>query len=229
MGQYLDLKGTTNGSLQIEKAGVVLKNNAAKLEVFAADGTTPASITASAVNVTGNSVVVNSDAAEAAADWKYTLTRPAAGMTANVELVLPVDDGTASQVLATDGSGNLSWASAASTASCRKQDTTTLAFGDTSPLALFTLPANAIVNEVRAIIDTAFTGTAPTVSIGIAGTTSKYMGATQNNLKGTAKDIYIANPGEIAVGTTEALIATYAADSADAGSARIIIDYSVPA
>ena len=229
MGTYTDLKGTTAASLQIEKAGVVLKNNTAALEVMAADGTTPAPLTASVLNATGASVVINSDATEAAADWTYTLTAPASGMTANVELTLPVDDGTASQVLQTDGSGNLTWASAASTETSRKQDTTTLAFDTATPLTLFTLPANAIVNEVRVIIDTAFTGTAPTLSAGIAGTVSKYLSATQVELKGTAKDIYIANPGEVAVGTTETLIATYAADTADAGSARIVVDYSVPA
>jgi len=229
MGTYTDLKGTTAASLQIEKSGVKLKNNAAALEVMAADGTTPAPITGSVLNATGASVVINSDAAETAADWKFTLTAPAAGMTANVELILPIDDGTPAQVLQTDGSGNLTWASAASTALCRKQDTTTLAFDSSTPLTLFTLPANAIVNEVRVIIDTAFTGTAPTLSAGIAGTVSKYLSATQVELQGTAKDIYIANPGEVAVGTTEALIATYAADSAVAGSARIVVDYSVPA
>ncbi len=229
MGKYIDLKGTTNGQLQIEKAGVVLKNNAAALEVHAADGTTPAPATMSLLNVTGDSVVINSDATEATADWKYTLSRPAAGMTANVELVLPVGDGSASQVLQTDGAGNLAWASAGDTNPCRKQDTTTLAHGDSSPHTLFTLSANAIVNEVRVVIDTPFNGTAPTMSVGIAGTTSKYMGATHNNLKGTAKDVYISTPGEIAVGTTEALIATYSADGADAGSARIIVDYAIPA
>jgi len=229
MGTYTDLKGTTAASLQIEKDGVKLKNNSAALEVMAADGTTPAPLTASILNATGASVVINSDATEASADWKYTFTSPAAGMTANVELTLPIDDGTASQVLQTDGAGVLSWQSAGTTEMCRKQDTTTLAHDTSSPLTLFTLPANAIVNEVRVIIDTAFTGTAPTLSAGIAGTVSKYLGATQNDLQGTAKDMYIANPGEVAVGTTETVIATYAADSAEAGSARIVVDYSVPA
>ena len=229
MGTYTDLKGTTAASLQIEKSGVKLKNNAAALEVMAADGTTPAPITGSVLNATGANVVINSDATETSADWKFTLTAPAAGMTANVELILPIDDGTHAQVLQTDGSGALSWASAGTTEMCRKQDTTTLAFDTATPLTLFTLPANAIVNEVKVVIDTAFTGTAPTLSAGIAGTVSKYLSAIQVDLQGTAKDIYIANPGEVAVGTTESLIATYAADTADAGSARIIVDYSVPA
>ena len=68
-----------------------------------------AELTAAKVNVSGDVVEINSDAANAAADWKYTLQRPAAGMTAPVTLTLPVDDGAASQVLSTDGAGVLSW------------------------------------------------------------------------------------------------------------------------
>jgi len=108
-------------------------------------------------------------------------------------------------------------------------DTTNLAFGTGSPLTLFTLPINAVIHKCQVIIDTPFNGTAPTLSIGISGTTSKYMGATDNNLKGTAEDIYETTPGKTAMGGTEALIATYVPDSSGAGAARILIFYSVPA
>ena len=37
-------------------------------------------------------------------------------------------------------------------------DTTTLAFGSSSPLAMFTKPANALVERVKVIIDTPFNG-----------------------------------------------------------------------
>jgi hypothetical protein len=78
------------------------------------------------------------------------------------------------------------------------------------------------------IVDTAFNGTAPTATVGISGNTSKYMGATANDLKGTAKDTYITHPGEPASGSSENLIITYSADSSSAGSARFLVRYTIP-
>jgi len=79
------------------------------------------------------------------------------------------------------------------------------------------------------VIDTPFDGTAPTMSIGVAGTASKYMASTQNNLKGTAADVYGSDPGLTAVsGSPEALIATLAPDSSSEGSVRVIVTYSIP-
>ena len=46
-------------------------------------------------------------------DGTNTLTLKPAAMATDVTLTLPVDDGTANQVLATDGEGALSWASPA--------------------------------------------------------------------------------------------------------------------
>ena len=228
MGLFADLLGTVKTTFQIGIGGVKLKNNAVTLEVMAVNGTTPAPITASLVNITGESFVLNSDAAEATADWKITFQRPAAGMTASVTYTFPVDNGSPGQVLQTDGDGVLSWASASSTDACVKVDSTSLAFGASSPVAMFTLPANAVVHKVQVVIDTAFDGTAPTMSVGVAGTTSKYMGTGDVNLKGTAEDVYEVTPGKIAVGTTEALILTYAADGSSAGAARVLVFYSIP-
>ena len=90
---------------------------------------------------------------------------------------------------------------------------------------MFTLPINAVVNNVRVIVDTVFSGT-PSLSIGITGTTSKYMAANQMDL--AVIGVYEAYPGLAAIGTTDAIIATYSAGAAAAGSGRIEIDYSVP-
>jgi hypothetical protein len=106
-------------------------------------------------------------------------------------------------------------------------DTTSIAFGTASPLTLFTTPASAIIHKVQVVIDTPFSGGTPTLTIGIAGTTSKYMGSGQNVLTGTAKDVYESNPGESAA--SESLIATYAAGGASTGAGRILVYYSVPA
>lgn len=227
MGRFLDLKGTTENIFRITTHA--LKGITGGLAVRNSTDSADEKLQASQFEATGNTgLIINSDAAETGSDYKITIARPSSGMGASYTLTLPVDDGTASQVLQTDGSGVLSWASAGSTASCVTTDTTTLAFNASTPVTLFTLPANAVVHFVRVVIDTAF-DTAATVTVGISGNTAKYMGASANNLQGTAKDIYESSPGEVASGSTESLIATYSAASATAGSARIIVGYSVPA
>ena len=229
MGLFADLLGTLASTFQIGKSGVKLKNNSAALEVKAADGTTDAPVTASKVSVSGDEVVLNSDATEASADWKMTLKRPATGMTANVSFTLPPDDGSPGQVPQTDGDSNLTWVDAGSTAALTHVDTTTLAYDDSSPKAMFTKPADSIITNIQVIIDTAFNGTAPTLSIGISGTVSKYMATTQNDLKGAAGTIFEVCPGLEAEAGAEDLIATYSADSSSAGSARILVFYATPA
>jgi len=230
MGFFADLLGTTASYLKIGLTGVRLKNNSGNLTVRNnADGA-DASVTASTYNASGDvGLVINSDAAESAADWKVTLQRPEAGMTASYTLTLPIDDGSPSQVIQTNGSGVLSWASASSTDACIKTDSTTLAFGDSSPKTLFTLPANAVVHLCEVVVDTPFNGSAPTVTIGVnGGSATKYMGATSNDLKGTAGDSYITHPNQVANVSSENLEATYVSSTSSAGSARILVHYSVP-
>lgn len=155
---------------------------------------------------------------------KVTITQGTLG--GDITLVLPTTDGSAGQVLQTDGAGTTTWASAGTTSDLVHVDTTTLAFGDSSPKTLFTLPANAVIHLIKIIVDIAFNGTAPTVSIGISGTVSKYVGTGDVDLK--TANVYEIDPGAIAAGGTEALIATYSADSSSAGSARIEVYYSNP-
>lgn len=158
---------------------------------------------------------------------KVTITQGVLSPASDITLVLPTNDGTPGQVLQTDGAGVTSWASAGTTADLVHVDTTTLNFGDASPKTLFTLPANAVIHNVKIIVDTAFDGTAPTLSIGIVGTVSKYVGTGDLDLK--TANVYEIDPGLASVGTTEALIGTYSADSSSAGSARIEVYYSNPA
>jgi hypothetical protein len=226
VGLFADLWGTTKSTFQIAIGGVRLKNNAAALEVMGADGVTPAAATVSKLNVTGDVVDINSDAASAGADWKYTIQRPTSGMTAAVTLTLPPNDGSASQVLATDGSGVLTWETAAVTAHAVKCDVTNVAFNTSSPVTMLTLPADSVVHQVEVILDTPFNGTSPTMSVGITGTTSKFMGTTDVNLKGTAKDRYVVNPGETA--GADAMIVTLVPDDASAGAIRVNAYHSVP-
>lgn len=225
MSKVLDLIATSSAFLKIGLSGVRLKNSTGNLSVRNSADSADAEVTASKVNISGEILDLNSDAAGSGADWKYTIQRPTSGMTAAVTLTLPVDDGTANQVLQTDGAGVLSWVSAGSTASSDKVDTTSLAFGSTSPVTMFTTGAADIITKIQVIVDTAFNGTS-TVSIGITGTTSKYVATSQVDL--TTAGIYEITPGLTAQGA-EALIATYSAGGASAGAARILVFFTTPA
>lgn len=226
-GIFSDLFGTSKAFFRLGFTGPRFKDGSGNLLIRNAGDSADAELTASKVKVSGEILEINSDAAGSGADWKYTLQRPTSGMTAAVVFTLPVDDGTPNQVIATDGSGVLSFASAASTASSEKVDTTTLAFGTTSPLTLFSTGASDVINMAEIIIDTAFDG-APSVSIGISGTTSKYMAATDVDLTMAAGTVFRVHPGKTAQGA-EALIATYSAGGATVGSARVQVYYDTPA
>jgi hypothetical protein len=224
---WRDLAGTSVGSFILGLTGVKLKNNAGNLVIRNNGDTADAEITASKLNNSGDSIVINSDAAGTGADWSITLARPAAGMTGNVVLTLPIDDGTPNQVLQTDGSGNLTWASASSTASSVKNKSVAVAFGSTSPVALMTTGVGDVIDSIDVIVDTAFNGT-PTMSIGVTGTPSKYMATSQVDLKAAATTTFTVSPSLPAQGV-ESLIITYAAGSASVGAARVVLHYATPA
>lgn len=225
MSIFSDLLGTTKAYFKIGTAGVRLKNNSGDLVVRNTGDTADAAVTISKVNVSGDVIEINSDAAGSGADYKYTIQRPASGMGAAVILTLPVDDGTPNQVLQTDGNGVLSWASAASTASSDKVDTTLLAYGTASPVAMFNTGASDIITRIEIVVDTPFNGT-PGLSIGVSGTTSKYLSTSDVDL--TTAGVYAVHPG-LTAGGAEALIATYSAGGASAGSARLLVYYATPA
>lgn len=227
MGIFADLLGTLRATFKIGgTAGVVLKNSAGNLLVRNTGDSADAAVTTSKLNMSGDALDINSDAAAAGADWKYTLQRPASGMTAAVVLTLPPDDGSPSQVLQTDGSGNLSWVSAGSNANAEKVDTTSLAFGTGSPASMFSTTATDIITKVQVVIDTPFNGT-PSLSVGVTGTTSKYLSSTDVDLTAAAGTVFEVHPG-LPAGGVEALIATYTAGGASAGAARILVTRVTP-
>ena len=225
MSKFSDLLGTSLSDFRIGLKGPRIKNNSGTIEAKNAADSAFAGLKASTLQATGNTIQLNANAAATGTDYTYTIARPNTGMSSAVTVTFPATTGTAGQALVTDGSGNLSYASTASTASCQTTDTTSIAFGSTSPIAMYTSPINAVSNNVRVIVDVPFNGT-PSLSIGTTGTTSKYMSATQMDL--STVGVYEAYPGLAPIGTTEAIIATYAASGATTGSGRIEIDYSVP-
>ena len=141
---------------------------------------------------------------------------------------LPTNVPTAGFFVLTDAAGNWSYAAGGNTAICDTVDTTTLVFNSAATVAMFNLPANAIVVDVTVVVDAAFVGgTGATVSIGIAGTVSKYSGSGDADL--SAANVYDAgNPGLPSVAGVEAVIATYSAGGATGGSARLLVTYVIP-
>lgn len=228
-GRFLDILGTTYSKIQlgIDSAALNLKAASSKVRARNKADSADVPLVGSVIAASGDFLELNEDATSSGADYKLTLARPAAGMSAPVTLTFPATAGTAAQALTTDGSGNLSWVTIAEGNDKVVTDTTSVAFGSTSPTAMFTLPANAVISEVAVILDTSFNGT-PSLSVGITGTTSKYLSSTQVDLTQPATTTFEIQPGVASVGTTEAIIFTYAAGGASAGAARILVSYSIP-
>jgi hypothetical protein len=132
MSKFLDLLGTSLSRLQIAIGGVNLKNSAGNLLVRNPADSADAAITVSQANVSGDQIVINSDAANTGADWLLTLQRNAAA-TAALTIVTPPAKGTDGHVLrqkAGTGAGVLELELAAVGGSTNQLavDTTSLAF-----------------------------------------------------------------------------------------------------
>lgn len=229
MGWYNDLAGTTNVSFLVGTANI-LKAISGGFSFRNLADNADAKIQVSTLEASNDSILINYDAANSGNDWTFSLARNPA-QTAALTLQAPAAKGTDGYVLRQKAgtSANiieLELAAVGVTSQCISVDTTTLAFGSASPLTLFNTPANAVIHKIEIIIDTQFNGT-PTVTIGVSGSTSKYMTAGQSVLTSIAGSSYEANP-RLPATAGESLIATYSAGGSTAGSARILVYYSVP-
>lgn len=227
MAMFTDLVGTLLGYFKIGRSGVRLKDLGGHLGVRNTNDTADAEITASKVKVSGNDLELNSDAAGTGADRKFTVRRPASGMSVDHVLTLPADDGIPkTYVLQSDGTGGFSFVSANLNAPSNKWDTTSVNFNSASPVPMFTTDTNDVIESNTIIIDTPFNG-APTLAIGITGNNGKYMGSAEIDLTLPAGTKFVIQNSLGAQGS-EALIATYSAGGASAGAARIITSYASP-
>lgn len=230
-GRFLDLLGTAFTKLQIGIGGPQVKNASGVIQIRNAADAAYAQISAALFATYGNDFELNAGAAGSGADWKMTFKRPSTGMTHALNITWPSGDPAVGQALtvATFSGDNitLQWTTIASGTEKLIVDTTSLAFGTSSPLAMYTAPASAVHTMFQVIIDTAFNGT-PTMSIGITGTTSKYVSTGQIDLTAAAGTIFEICPAVAAPGGTENIIATYSAGSASAGAARILGYYAIP-
>lgn len=230
VGVFPDLLGTSKPAFQIGIGGVRLENDSGNVVIRNPADDADAELTASKINVSGNTLVLNSDAAESANDWLLTLQRHAT-QTESLTVVFPPAKGTDGHHLRQKpgtASGVLELELVEGSAGGVSVDTTTLAFDDSSPVTMFELPDGAVIDRIQVIIDTPFDGAAPTMSVGVSGTASKYMTATENDLTAAAGTVFETHPGLDDQGAAEDLIITYAADSSAAGSARVLVYYSIP-
>ena len=228
MSIWSDLVGTTRSFFRIGFAGPRLKNAAGTLAVRNAGDTADAEIIVKQLHNTDDQIEINSDAAGAGADRKLTLRKNAAA-TADLTIDFPAAKGTDGYLVrqkpgTAAGVLELELVAPSSTSANTAVDTTSLGFGSTSPVAMFQLAATAVIQRIQVVIDTPFNG-APSVSVGIAGSTSKYAAATDIDLPAAAATVFEIHPGLPAQGVAENLIATYASGTATAGAARILVDY----
>ena len=226
MAVFMDIKGTSQSTFQLGKGGPKLKNSAGIFQARNAADSAFVDIVGAILKAASDSIQLNSDATSAGADWVMTLARPASGMTAAVTYTLPAAP-VNGYVLSTDGSGGLSWVAPASTANASSADSTSFVFSDSSPISLFTLPANAIIDRIQIIIDTPFDDAA---TITVQGTTSSrtYALAVESDLEGSARDVYTVHPGFDATVASDVLEATLTPASATAGAGRVVVYYVIP-
>lgn len=235
MGRFTDIIGVITGNLQFGIGGPRIKRNGTTLEARnAADNALAAlvasALTAAGVNITGDDLVLNSDAGGAGADRTMTLRRPSSGMSGDLVIVLPAGDPAVGQALTVasfaGGVITLEYTTVAGGTDKMVWDTTTIGFGTASPAAMFSKPENAVVMAVKVVIDTPFDG-APQLSVGIAGTTAKYLPTTAVDLTADAGTVFEWDPG-LGPQSAESMIATYSAGGATEGSARVLTGYVIP-
>ena len=201
-----------------------MKNSSGNLAVRNSGDSADAQITASKLNNTGDDIAVGTTDV-------LTMSKNSSQSGA-LQVIWPAAKATDGQVLAQKagtGSGviEFEFVSAASTASADKCDTTSLAFNSSGTVNMFSTGAADIIDKMQVIVDTAFDGTNPSMSIGISGSVSKYMASSQVDL--TTVGVYEVNPGKTAQGA-EALITTFTAGGgATAGAARVLVYFNTPA
>lgn len=225
--RFIDLRGSLSTIFRLGINGLQLKSIGGKIRARNAADDADAPLVGSTIAASGDSLVLNEDAAGAGADWMMTISRPDTGMTQALTFKMPANYGTAGFALTTDGAGNLSWSSSAAATNLEATDTTDLAFDSTGTVNMFELPADAVVRKVAVVIDEAFDG-APSLSIGVSGVLSRYLGSTQVDLTAAAGTVFEADPATAAEVAAQDLIATYSAGGATEGAARLLVSYVIP-
>lgn len=231
MSDFWDILGTSLNRFKFGFQGAQVKAKGTGLEVKNSADTASAFLEALLFATVGDDFELNSDAANTGADFKFTIRRPSTGMTQAITLVMPAGTPTTGQAItvASVAAGVITLAYTTIAAGTDKavNDKTALAFGTPSPLTMLTLPANAEVQEVFVIIRTQFDGN-PTLSVGIAGTVSKYAPTNAFDLLQPPSTRMSWSANNASVGTAENIIATYSAGGSTVGAADIYLVHVQP-
>lgn len=207
-----DLVGTLQSYLRI--GTVQIKNDSNVIRARNAADTANVPFTASVI-------------AAVAADGKRGGFKVAEGMSADTDYELPAADGSSGQALVTNASKVLSWATVATGSNAVKTQIETIGYGTSSPVTIFTPPANGRIETVIVKVTEAFNGTSPSMSVGVSGTPAKYMGATDILL--ATVGVYEVSPLYTEDGTPDAVIVTFVAgEGASTGSCEVSVTYSNP-
>lgn len=233
MARFGDWAGTVLSYFKLGLTGPQIKNESGAVAARNNADDAYAAIRAALAAIYGNDIELNAGAAGSGADWKMTLRRPSTGMTKALTVIFPSAEPSTGQALVVSnydsgtGTITLGYVTIASGNEKVVCESTALAFGSSSPVAMFTKPDGGVILTCVVIVDTSFDGT-PTVSVGVAGTTSKFMSASHVDLTEAAGTSFEVSPNQPAGSGTEDLIATYSAGGATAGAARILVYYAIP-
>ena len=107
-----------------------------------------------------------------------------------------------------------------------------VAFGDTSPVTIFDIPANTYVANVVLFVTTAWAGTSPTLDVGISGDADGWVDnqdvtqGTTGPYKGTSGNgASLVTNGQLYTSATQ-IIVTIGGTNLTAGACRVQLEYS---
>lgn len=211
-----DLIGTISDYFQLSLTGPRLKNNSGNLQIRNSGDTAYAEITADALSLAGT----NSGTTK--------LSVPADAV---AELVLPDGLPSTNDVLAAVSVAGsvvtLDWTPVSIASNQVLAQEEVVAYNASSPVAIFTPPANARILTVSVEVEATFDGAGANMSVGVAGSTSRYMGTTEIDL--TIAAIFEKRVNYEEDGTPDAIIVTFNPGSGGSqGSARVTITYANP-
>lgn len=142
------------------------------------------------------------------------------------DMVLPTANGGAGTALVNDGAGNLSWQTMSTGLTQVKAEEEIVAYNGSTPITVFTCPAGARILKVTVEVETAFNATSPSLSVGVAGTTAKYFGATDVDL--ATLGLYVVDVVEEEASAIAIIITFAQGTSGTVGSARVTVHYVNP-
>lgn len=210
MAVFMDIKGTSQQTFQIQKGGARLKNASGVMQIRNATDSDYADLVAKILKASGNSLELNTAAAGSGDDWKMTLARPSSGMTAAVTYTLPASP-INGNVLSTDASGNLSWVAPASTAGKASLDITAQAPTETSKTILAGVSGqnifvHTLIGRIAQVFDVD-----PLLTVGDTANASKLVAATDYDLSAMSVGDVISIPFGDSLATSSGLLAAFGA------------------